>query len=165
MASIPPISIPESVPTSALTSATNAFASKSPNDVYLFLEENREKFKGLDLTAWNWIVIDEKGFETETCLLGSRVLPDDEEDGDGNGEVVGYKICRIPWTRAWLMLANLDIANMGFEEWVDEKRGPVDEDFGAWAWVGPFDGAEKEDEEVLAKRGEAVRQGVEGGYI
>ncbi|KAF9062973.1 hypothetical protein BDP27DRAFT_1405995 [Rhodocollybia butyracea] len=44
---------------------------------------------------------------------------------------------------AWSMTANLDIANMGFEDFVDEEAGAQED--GMWKWQ-PFDGESKERE-------------------
>ncbi|KAE8365603.1 hypothetical protein BDV27DRAFT_156788 [Aspergillus caelatus] len=158
--SIPPLPIEETAP----TVTTNEFAFKSPDEIYTYLDDpvTQGLFKDRNLSTSNWLIIDQKGLEMESCLLVEYMLPEDREDEEGNGE--GYRMCRIPWTRAWGMFCNLDIGNMGFEEWVDEERGPVEEDFGAWAWVGPFEGEDMEDMEVKRKREEAVRRGVEEGW-
>ena len=162
--SIPPLPMSEE-PT--LTATTNAFASKSPREIYAYLDypTTQDLFRDAGLSASNWLVIDQKGLEMETCLLAEYVAPEDREDEDWEGNGEGYRMCRIPWARAWGMFCNLDIGNMGFEEWVDEERGPVEGDFGAWAWVGPFERDDEEDEEVRRKREDAVRKGVEAGWV
>ncbi|KAE8373316.1 hypothetical protein BDV26DRAFT_297041 [Aspergillus bertholletiae] len=190
--SIPPLPLPS--PT--LTCTTNDFAQKSPHDIYTYLADpqTRIQFRDRDLTASNWLVIDQRGLDSESCLLAEYISPadweeekekekeaeeeqenDEEEDKKEKGNAIAYpyRMCRIPWTRAWAMFCNLDIANMDFEEWVDEERGPVEADSGAWAWGGPFGGQDKgydeedddEDEEVVRKREMAVRRGVEGGWV
>ena len=57
------------------------------------------------------------------------------------------------------MFANLDIANMGFEEWVDEKAG-LQED-GAYKWVGAFpatiESQEQTRKETAVKREAALK--------
>jgi hypothetical protein len=50
-----------------------------------------------------------------------------------------YDICVVPldaFDETWAMFANLDIENMGFEEWIDEDAGLQDD--GTYNWIGPF---------------------------
>ena len=38
-----------------------------------------------------------------------------------------FRAVRIPYTEAWAIFCNLDVANMGFEDWMNEDAG-VQED-------------------------------------
>ncbi|KAE8153430.1 hypothetical protein BDV25DRAFT_27931 [Aspergillus avenaceus] len=156
-ASIPPLAIPE------LTSTTNFFAGKAPQDVHAYVQDpaTRSLFSDRDLTTYHWVAIDEKGLGEETCLLAQY---EEGREPDADGEVREFKMCRIPWASAWSMFCNLDLANMDFEEWVEEDVGPVEEDFGAWKWVGPFSGGSV-DEEAVSKRKDRLATAEKEGYI
>ena len=47
----------------------------------------------------------------------------DEEQKNGDYLPDEFRAARVPLTVAWIMYANLDIANMEFEAFVDEKAG------------------------------------------
>lgn len=65
------------------------------------------------------------------------------------------------------MFCNLDIANMDFEEWVDEDAG-IQED-GAYIWVGPFPSTnehlERGRRETEAKREAAMKAMKDLGHV
>ncbi|KAA8647652.1 hypothetical protein EYZ11_004809 [Aspergillus tanneri] len=135
-ASIPPLDVNEDT----FTSANNSFCGKTADQIHDFIQENESKLSKMDLTVSHWVIIDEKGLEAETCLVCENT--EDDEDVEEP-----YRMARLPWSQAWAMFSNLDIANMDFDEWVDEEA-MRDED-GAWKWVGPF--SESEDGEIEKK--------------
>ncbi|KAF9058396.1 hypothetical protein BDP27DRAFT_1343873 [Rhodocollybia butyracea] len=124
-------------------SSRNDFTGMSLADVNAFVRTHKDVLERLKLSPYTWLVIDQKGLETSTCI----VCEDIEQQ---------FRACRIPYEKAWSMTANLDIANMGFEEYVDEEAG-VQED-GTWKWQ-PFEGESKERErEVELKREKALQE-------
>jgi hypothetical protein len=70
-----------------------------------------------------------------------------------------FRATRVPLTYAWIMFVNLDISNMGFEEYINMKAG-IQED-GTWKWIGPFppsnEALERADREEDAKRQKALK--------
>lgn len=67
-----------------------------------------------------FVCLDSAGLETKTCILCS--LPDAYYDNPDS--VCGrYDKVRVPWDDVYLIWCNLDIANMNFEEFVEEEEG------------------------------------------
>ena len=101
------------------------------NEIVSFMHSKESKLKGLGVERRVWIVIDQKGIETDTCIVFDQTMAE-----ENSGEVgKSFKAGRLPYTNAWAMMANLP-GNMIFEEWMDEDAG-VQKD-GAYQWVGPF---------------------------
>ena len=150
--------------------SSNDFAGLSFDDINTFIRSNESKIKALDLTIANWVIIDQKGIDSSTCLVVDQVYDSEADSDDGGGEgrmTDDFKAARVPYTQAWAMFANLDITNMDFEEWVDEDAG-VQED-GAYKWVGPFPAStehqEQADRDAEIKRERALKAMRDLGYI
>ncbi|KAJ6471413.1 hypothetical protein C8R45DRAFT_874961 [Mycena sanguinolenta] len=159
--------LPASAPATTLPVSdirdSNDFAGMSFSEINKFVRENEEALNGLSLSSGDWLIIDQKGFDTSTCIVVEQVYDggEDDEDGEGAGGYTNeFRACRIPYEQAHSMIVNLDIANMGFEDWVDEDAGEQED--GAWKWQS-FEGATT-DEAVLAKRREALQKLRDGGY-
>ena len=86
---------------------------------------------------------------------------DEEEDADEERDRSPFLMARLPWVESWGMFTNLDLANMGFDEWVDEEKGK-DAD-GEYTWVGPF--SEEVDQEVVKKREAALEEARKEGLV
>ncbi|KAH8430504.1 uncharacterized protein LDX57_008166 [Aspergillus melleus] len=152
--SIPPLDLDGA---DTLDASNNAFAGKTPDEIYAFIQANEEKMSDKDLTTGNWLIIDERGFRTETCLVCSLNELDEDEERDRSP----FLMARLPWVESWGMFTNLDLANMGFDEWVDEEKGR-DAD-GEYTWVGPF--SEEVDQEVVKKREVALEEARKEGLV
>ncbi len=126
---------PTSIPLNDISQ--NDFANSSFSDINAFVRSHEAKFKALALTTSNWLIIDQKGLDTSTCLVVEQVY-DSEYTNEEGRMTDDFRAARLPYTEAWSMYCNLDIANMDFEDWVDEEAG-VQRD-GAYLWVGPFPG-------------------------
>ena len=59
----------------------NDFANASFNDINEFVRSNESKLKTLDLTTYNWLIIDQKGIDSLTCLVVEQVYDYDSEEG------------------------------------------------------------------------------------
>ncbi|KAJ7613663.1 hypothetical protein DFH06DRAFT_1242534 [Mycena polygramma] len=144
--------LPESI-------ARNEFASMSLNEINTFVRTNEAKLEKADISHGNWLVIDQKGLETSTCVVCDQVYEDDEGEGEESGVTDQMRACRIPYEKAWAMVSNLDIANMSFEDFVDEDRGEQAD--GTWNWQSFGDEAETGDSgtptEEEVKREEALQ--------
>ncbi|KAJ6453552.1 hypothetical protein C8R45DRAFT_1039045 [Mycena sanguinolenta] len=159
--------LPTSAPATALPVSdirdNNDFAGMSFSEINEFVRKNEEALKGI-LSSGNWLIIDQKGFDTSTCIVVEQGYDDgegDDEDGEGEeGLTNEFRACRIPYEQAHSMVVNLDIGNMGFEEWVDEDAGAQED--GAWKWQS-FE-QDTTDEAVLAKRRKALQELRDGGY-
>ncbi|KAJ7629103.1 hypothetical protein FB45DRAFT_1080687 [Roridomyces roridus] len=123
-----------------------------------FIRANEAALEALDISPYTWLVIDENGFATATWLVCERFYdPTEDEEGNPIGHTDVFRACRAPFEKTWGMTANLDIANMGFEDYVDEETGE-DED-GVWTWSFPG-GVEQRDE-----RDKALKELRDGGYM
>ncbi|PLB43218.1 hypothetical protein P170DRAFT_468889 [Aspergillus steynii IBT 23096] len=153
-----------------LDSTNNAFAGKTPSEVFEFVQENEKKLGGKGLTTMNLLIIDDRGFREESCLVCSINDEDDDEDEeeeeeeeeDDEGDRSPFVMARLPWVEAWIMFTNLDIGNMGFDEYVDEEKGK--DENGEYTWKGSFSEG-SEDEEATKKREEALKKAREEGII
>jgi hypothetical protein len=114
----------------------NNFAGSTFEDINKFLRTNEAKLKALDFATKNWVIVDQKGLDTETCLVVEQPYHFDGVQGKSYYLPDEFRATRVPLTYAWIMFVNLDISNMGFEEYVDAKAG-IQED-GTWKWIGPF---------------------------
>ena len=146
---------------------TNEFANASLDDIFNWIRENSTKLKALDFTTIHWVVIDAKGIETQTALLGEHVYEFADEESEHGAYGDKYRMLRMPYEYIWCTFANLDIANMGFEEYAEMDAG-VQED-GAYKWVGPFpfsNEAQKEtDKELKERRAKVVAEMRKLGHI
>ena len=140
----------------------NDFAGSTFEEINKFLRTNETKLKALDFTTKNWVIIDQKGLDTETCLVAEQTFHWDAAKRKGHYLPDDFRAARVPLTFAWIMFVNLDISNMGFEEYVDVKAG-IQED-GTWKWIGPFppsnealERAEREEDTQRQKALKALR--------
>jgi hypothetical protein len=102
----------------------NEFANASPDDVLGFILHNIEGFKALGYEeVVRWVILDAEGIETSTCLLAQRIFRYDEATKTGC-YTDKQRFVRLPLELAWSMFANLDIGNMGFEDFATLHDAP-----------------------------------------
>ncbi|KAF7343216.1 hypothetical protein MVEN_01752900 [Mycena venus] len=145
----------------------NDFSSMSLAEINDFIRANEDALSAIDISSGDWLVIDQKGFETSTCLVCEQFYnPGEESEGEGEeGLTDEFRAARLPYEEAHGMIVNLDIANMGFEEYVDEEAG-VQED-GAWRWQSFSSGADDNDDmtDEDIKREKALQELRDGGHV
>jgi hypothetical protein len=161
-----PSTAPGATPIPLPDVTNNAFASMSLADINAFVRANEDGLSGIDVSSGDWVIIDQKGLETSTCLVCEQVYDfNGEEDGQTGGLTREFRACRIPYEVAWGMIANLDIANTNFEDWVDEEAGVQEGDL-IWKWRSFVpdmnDPEEKTPEEI--KREKALKQLRDAGH-
>ncbi|KAJ6545442.1 hypothetical protein B0H19DRAFT_283947 [Mycena capillaripes] len=122
------------VPLPDAASTCNEFASMSLEEINTFVRGHEVLLTNVEISKSNWLVIDQTGLETSTCIVCEQFYnPGEENEGEGQeGYTSEFRACRIPFEEAWNMIVNLDLANMGFEEYVNEEDG-VQAD-GTWKW-------------------------------
>ena len=101
----------------------NAWADANLKDIEAYcLNLERGEQKGAAL----FVVVDSEGLENKTCILVS--LPEDYYDNPGafGGK---YDKVRVPWDDVYMIWCNLDIANMNFEEFVEEEEEGDEQDW------------------------------------
>ncbi|KAJ7359888.1 hypothetical protein DFH08DRAFT_1075215 [Mycena albidolilacea] len=146
-------------------SGSNNFASMSFTEINSFIRANEEALRAIDVSAGDWLIIDQKGLETSTCLVCEQVYdPGEFGDGDGAELTSEFRACRIPYEEAHGMIVNLDIANMGFEDFVDEEAGEQED--GAWKWrsFDPDTNDKEGETEADIKRGNVLRKLRDDGF-
>lgn len=135
----------------------------------MFIRSHEDTLQKLGLSTSNWLVIDQKGLDNNTCIVCNQCYNSGELEDGGNpdldeGFTNEFRACRIPYEEAWSMLANLDIANMGFEDFIDEEAGEQQD--GTWKWQ-PFgqDGESDKNSECEVKRDNAIQELRDAGEV
>ncbi|KAJ7069217.1 hypothetical protein C8F01DRAFT_1015022 [Mycena amicta] len=133
------------------------FAGMSLAEINAFVRENSEELEGINMSNFNWLVIDQRGLETSTCIVVEQYYdPGDEDDPASEGKHTDeFRACRLPYEQAWSMISNLSIANMGFEDFVDEYAGELED--GSWRWAS-FPPESEPNEVIAAGQVAAERQ-------
>ncbi|KAJ6471111.1 hypothetical protein C8R47DRAFT_748975 [Mycena vitilis] len=136
--------------------SNNVFASLSPAEINTFICANEAALSTIKISRRNWLIIDQHGLETSTCLVCEHMY-DPSADG-GLGRLKNdFRACRVPYEVAWLTMANLDVGNMEFEVFVDEDAG-IQED-GSWRWRSfPPSEPDRVEEEADGKREAALAE-------
>ncbi|KAJ7451639.1 hypothetical protein FB451DRAFT_1409727 [Mycena latifolia] len=138
------------------------FAGMSLVETNAFVRSHSDVLAAQRLSAMNWAVIDQKGLETSTCLIFAQYY-NTGEDGGAEGMTDKFRACRIPYEKAHLMIVNLNLANMGFEDFVNQAAG-VQED-GSWKWQSFASRTTKEGPtEVEIKRDRALKELRDSGH-
>ncbi|KAJ7123549.1 hypothetical protein C8R44DRAFT_620878 [Mycena epipterygia] len=152
-----PVTPPKATPLPlADISGANGFVAMSFAEINAFVRTHETGLKDADISSLDWLIIDQVGLETSTCLVCEQYYNYGEEGGD-EGMTDEFRACRIPYEEAWIMITNLDVGNMGFEDFVDEDAGKQEN--GSWKWRAfTPDTHAKEKSEVDIKRDEALRE-------
>ena len=115
----------------------NAWAGATVEDVEVFAWDINNN-PPPDVSLIFFLVLDEKDVQDRTVTIASVHDDSSEEDDeseldeDDTGEKVEVRVenqlrfdkVRVPWHGASVMCANLEIANMGFEEYCDNSQEP-----------------------------------------
>ncbi|KAJ6471156.1 hypothetical protein C8R47DRAFT_1148011 [Mycena vitilis] len=164
-----PSTAPKATPLPLPKTSHNDFASVSLVEINSFLRTNEGALAKIDVSSSDWLIIDEKGLDTSTCLVCERTYSFGEEEAEqfeeGEGLTKEFRACRIPYEEAWSMTANLEISNMDFADFADTDAG-LQED-GTWKWQSFR--PEANDSEEPSKRELAREKAMEelrlGGYV
>ncbi|KAK3707572.1 hypothetical protein LTR37_012067 [Vermiconidia calcicola] len=127
---------------------SNAWIGASISDIEAFvLDLNKSGTKGVQSSIF--FCLDDKGMQDKTIIIGERRY---DEDGDELTDF--YNKTRAPWDEAHTVWQNLDIGNVGWEDYCDEEKGADDD---GW-WDYAVGGADIMTENERAKRGEAIKK-------
>lgn len=135
-------------PISASDLSNNVWTGRSIPDIESFMLDERKKQVGLNTSTF--VVLDDQGVKDGTIILFDSLDSGDEE------MEVKFKKVRVPWEKAYIMWCNLDIANMDFEDFVDDE----DCDESGWRTYKDWDeGQEADDANVIKeKRNNAIAE-------
>ncbi|RDW73531.1 hypothetical protein BP6252_07438 [Coleophoma cylindrospora] len=138
----------------------NAFTGKSLQDITLFMRRNYDAMvEPANLVPHVWVVIDAKGMQEDNCIVCEQSL--DEETGEVTDSFRGV---RLPFEETWSLFANLSIANMGMEDWIDEDAGPQED--GVYKWSGfPGEDGPVENAKLKEKRNALLEKWKKDGFI
>lgn len=160
--------LPDSPPVSTRTLTTTEpipdhdLAGLSISEITNFVRDNEARLKELEISNHLWVIIDQAGLDNST-----GIVVETHYDYENKGYTYDFKAGRLPLVDLWGMYCNLDIANMGFEEWMDQDAGLQDD--GTYKWVGPFPGSneaiEKSQKETEAKLAVALKVAKDLGHI
>ncbi|KAJ7611399.1 hypothetical protein DFH06DRAFT_1016088, partial [Mycena polygramma] len=153
----------EATPIPLPKTSYNDFALVSLAEINSFVRANEEPLEDLDVSWITWLIIDQQGLETFTCLVCEQVYNygDDIEgfeDGvweEGKGRTKQFRACRIPYEEAYNMVTSLETDDTHFTEWVAMDAG-VQED-GTWKWKSfepETDDSEERSEHELKREGD-----------
>lgn len=95
------------------------FRGKSVQEVEsLMLTKSKEGVHAASL----FLILDSEGVEQGTIIIAERAINSSEDamDDDRNLYLDRYNKVRVPWIEAHSMWCNLDISNMGFEEYCQD---------------------------------------------
>ncbi|KAK8082351.1 GroES-like protein [Apiospora saccharicola] len=122
----------------------------------------------LDRTLY--LVIDDEGLQDQTRIVAERITsfeekPSGECEAHRSG-VHGYDRVRMPWSRATSMFNNLAIANIGFEDFIEDSNGanfnsPTVDGQGRW-WTADDEEPDMTAEEEQKEAEELARLEKEG---
>jgi hypothetical protein len=111
-ATVPPLSVPRQ----------NDLTNSTLEEINTFVRSHEPAFQECNLMTSLWLVIDQQGLEDLTCILVQQDSGEDEETLQFR-MLDSFKAVRLPCAEVWSVLANLHIANMGFEDFADEDGG------------------------------------------
>lgn len=147
-ASTPPLSVP----------CPNDFTNATINEINAFVRSHEPAFKECGLGTTLWLVIDQEGLDNLTCIL---VEQDHGEDEEGKFKMLDtYKAVRIPCQMVWGTLCNLQLANMGFEDFADEDKGEGEDGLYRYTGVASYVG-----DEVIKKRNDVLKVMKQLGHL
>ncbi|KAJ6493740.1 hypothetical protein C8R47DRAFT_1119488 [Mycena vitilis] len=151
----------------------NDFALASLAEINAFVRANEKRLNDLDVSSVEWLIMDQKGLETSTCLVCQQVynfgdaVPEYEVEvwEEGEGQTQQFRACRTPYEEAYNMVSSLEMGDTHFTDWVEGAAG-VQED-GAWRWTSwrPDKDDSEEPLQHELKRQNAMQELRLGGYV
>jgi hypothetical protein len=122
-----------------IPSFSNEFANYSREDISRFMHAHESEFKKFTPQIDIWVIIDQKGIETSTCVVAQQMsnydiaLAELRKAGsydDPDVEDINYtdkfRGVRLPYAEAWKAMAYLSVSR-AFENLVDDEKGVTGE--------------------------------------
>lgn len=131
----------------------NGWAGASIEDVEGFVLDADEAEEAFSL----FLVLDDKGVQDQTVIMAHRHYDDDEDQTTKD-----FDKARVPWTSAYVMWCNLDIANADWEDYCEQ-----DEDEAGSQWYRFVEGSADtgEEDKIAADRAAGIRKLEEEGMV
>lgn len=138
--------------------SNNIWANKSISDIQSFmLTERGKKNKENELNLNTFVILDEQGVKD-----GTVVLLDSPYNGDEDKMEERFNKVRVPWKKTYIMWCNLDIANMNFEDFVEDEEG---DEVDWWTYAVDQDEETEEEKNVKEKRNSAIAELEQKGMV
>jgi len=118
---------PEVTPPSLDNTFDNAWAGSSLKDVEDFCLDVLHAEDPGDHGPSLFVVVDSVGFEGRNAIVVERAIGEEDEDFKSLDSFVKL---RVPWDEVGSVWCNLDIANMGFEDFGEPRDYNADDDGG-----------------------------------
>jgi hypothetical protein len=124
--------LPDESPKPSLPPVTelgvNEWVGGSFDDIFEFIMANEDKIqKYRYVQPYLWLILDEKGLETSTCILASEKIHwdshSDNSDAMNDMGANTFRAVRLPYRHIWEMGLNLETGNMNFMDYIDEDAG------------------------------------------
>lgn len=154
------------------SSLDNTWAGAAIEDVEGFCLDLQRSFEhsennpGLDATLY--VVVDSEGLKAHECVLGSRASIY-HEDTRQLEWIDNFRKMRVPWDELYLTWCNLNIANMGWEDFAQEDH---DEEIGrhsspddCWYTYTSASGGPDLDEKSQKRREDEIQRLRDAGQI
>ena len=152
---------------------SNAWAGASLSTIETFVQGAWDFLESIEINALDrtlYLVIDDEGFQDQTCIVAERNTNFEEKpSGECKAHRSGvhdYNRVRMPWSRATSMFNNLAIANIGFEDFIEDSNGanfnsPTVDGQGRW-WTADDEESDMTAEEEQKEAEELARLEKEG---
>jgi hypothetical protein len=151
------------------SSLDNAWAGAALEDVDAFcmdLMRDEENNNNNNYTHYNtslYVVLDSTGAQARSAILGQRASDYEAQDF---AWLDRFDKMRVPWEDLYSPWCNLDIANMGFEEFTREfDDGGQAGEAGCWFTYRKILGGVELSEDNRRRRDEEVRRFRDAGHI
>lgn len=142
---------PTSPPLQSFTN--NAWVGRTLQDVELFhLSLNHSSL---------YLVLDDASVQTQTCILGHQATIRDADTGKFV-HTRTFKKFRIPWDELYMTWCNLDVANMGFEDFTQDRDGTSDGNDGWFVYANHAEGKDLSEANLERRNAELERLRVAG---
>lgn len=102
-----------------LLSLDSAWAGSSLSDVERFCLALPAEGLESDVGSL-FVVLDEEGVSSRTCVLAHRAMVKDEDSGVFQSAAWFQKI-RVPWDELYMTWCNLEVSNMDFEDFTEDR--------------------------------------------
>lgn len=99
----------------------NSFAGHSPVEINKFVRSHEMELVSVDLKARNWLIIDQRGIEMNSCLVFDQIYDTELERS------YSFRSVYVPYIYVVDMICSLDNSRRLFHYWAYTERGTGEE--------------------------------------
>ncbi|KAK4543991.1 hypothetical protein LTR36_004765 [Oleoguttula mirabilis] len=126
----------------------NGWSGARLSDIEGFMLDIAKPWDSTENQGFNssiYIILDEKGLQDRTCVFAERRF-----DDEANELTDHFNKVRVPWSEVYIVFVNVNIGNVGFEDYCDERSRDDD----GWHTYGQL--LKDTSEENARKRDETI---------